>query len=496
MLCDKPSYSSLYIRGPVGSGKTYLLNLLAHYVQSKGYRTFFIKHSMELNDVKESELITLENSAKASKSKVFLFIDEVHQNTNALIYNYLLKESKYIYTIGAGIPRTGYSPRFQRKLDPTDIFVQESELDECVNCFDSLFPGYNRENINNVVKWTWDYTGGHMYPFVKFTEYLLTNHKDQCCLGDADIEKVVVSLNADDPVIRDIKERAFDDQTSLGYARNVLLSGYKDNTNIPFLSDKGYWDEKKNDFISNLFVTQCLNSVRKVNDQVANWKLLDPDSITADAFKELENKGIEKRKQAEKLKETISLVTSKRRAEILEQILIYGLCNMKESDFMDLCDVMRIENSISYNFGVRIAEIPGLHATFQKTVRGSAKKVGHPATIDFYLNGKLDMYIEAIRNADDTSMKEHVDRFEIGAYKQFKDSYVILNYDFKNIAAPNCLSQIKYPEKVYTYIKQINTLYKGRNVLKRNVSPFVSSPQYKGYCTLARGIKVVIRRVL
>ena len=202
---------------------------------------------------------------------MFLLIDEVHQNTTDENWLFLLKKSKHIFTIGAGIPRVGYSPQFFKKLAPFDLLFVEDELEDCADCYSKLFSTYSHEVLLSVLQWTLRFTGGHSYPFLKLSLYLLCDHEDECINGT--FEKVV--LNADfnsNDVIEDIQNRAYGDSNVIEQAKIVAEDGGDNCQQNPFLIDSGVWDPSSKRFISSLFVSICLGGIMKIDDDVViNW---------------------------------------------------------------------------------------------------------------------------------------------------------------------------------------------------------------------------------
>lgn len=109
--------NSLYIRGPRGCGKTFFSYLLGEKLLEMGKPVFTIDHADFLNRMSKSELEALENQPG---DRIFLIIDEVHTNENSGLWNFLLKESKRIFTIGFGIPSLNYAgPQFKERKKPS-----------------------------------------------------------------------------------------------------------------------------------------------------------------------------------------------------------------------------------------------------------------------------------------------------------------------------------------------------------------------------------------
>ena len=84
---------NFYIRGPKGSGKTLLLYLIGRELQRLGETVYFVDHADALRDLKKQNIQSLEDKLPKGK-KLYLLIDEVHQNTKDKMWNYLLKDEK------------------------------------------------------------------------------------------------------------------------------------------------------------------------------------------------------------------------------------------------------------------------------------------------------------------------------------------------------------------------------------------------------------------
>ena len=105
-------------------------------------------------------------------------------------------------------------------------------------------------------------------------------------------------------------------------------------------------------------------------------------------------------------------------------------------------------------------------------------KRGTAPTIDFYVNGNIDCYIEIVKNS--SILKEHFEKFESvdGMYALRKNKeYVILDIQLTE-SKPYPITP-KYKNRLYTFIKSKNALYCGDTVVKSNVSKFL--PAYREF---------------
>ena len=467
-LVLKGNNQSLYIRGPAGSGKSFLLNLMGRRLKELGYRVIFLAHAGLLNDFKTPQLLELENTAMTATDplamKVFFVVDEVHQNPSSPLWDFLLKMSKHIVTIGAGIPRTAISPHFQLKLEPRSILFAESELDECIASFATIFPEYPRDVLSSVLQWALETTGGQSYPFLKLSEYLLRDHKDSCIDGSFENLFLNVDLNSH-PLLLEVKNRAYNDPRSIALSCDFMSSMGKEFyfEKMNYLIDCGYWDPSSEQFVSQLFVWICLAVVKKDNALHVDWDNKD---------------------------------------EALQQVILHGMSRMKESDFFDnSVNKYRIENSISFSFAYHMASIKQLNVRTQVRVSSSRRKVGHPPTIDFYLNGRLGCYLEVVRNGH--KLEEHFDRFESveGSYHRHVNEYGVLNIELLNEGEPKVPPRLSdaVRNKLFTFVMPLNTLYRNKRVVATNVSPHLNkSPGIvvPPYLASSRTLYTIARRMI
>ncbi len=437
------SEPSLYFRGPAGSGKSQLMFLLATELVKRGHSVYYIKDARLLKSFEESEFQNLNASIGKDAKKVYLLIDEVSGPMDHAVL--LLKdELPNIVVIGTGIPRLSQpSPAFRKKLPGSYIMLQKYELAECFVIFKTMIPaGYvlEDEHLNFLLETVRYNTGGHLYPFLKLTEHLIVHHTADCRSKAIVATLMKLSCNpvhhACASVIDDIRSRSY---SSIGSGAETLalsvLAGKHSSTDLAALENLGYFNSETNTFLSDFLVSTLLN--------------VHPASAKAPTIDFLQESN-----------------------PSIEQAITLALRNMSESDFIDpAADLPRIENSLSFAFGLHLSKIPGLYLSFQSRakVTGTA---GHPPTVDFYLNGRLDTVLEIILNATKSSFKTHAARFEgKGAYSHFKNT-VLLNFDTKRVTSPQFTHKIQN----YTFLKQTNQLFKGSKLLKSNVSVKLSAP--------------------
>jgi hypothetical protein len=191
-----------YIRGPPGSGKSMLACLLARELQLNGHKVYFIEHADFLSKHSKQQIINAEATVKENE-KIFLIVDEVQQNVNDGLWNYLLKVTRKTITIGFGIPRIediSISPDFEKKYPPSFMFFNEGDINaEMLSIFLKFTTAANnigsnkadeelmiQQVIEDALKWTLSFTGGHAFAFLTISEFIITKHFQAC--KDKDFE--------------------------------------------------------------------------------------------------------------------------------------------------------------------------------------------------------------------------------------------------------------------------------------------------------------------
>jgi hypothetical protein len=314
-----------------------------------------------------------------------------------------------------------------------------------------------------------EYTGGHVYPFLKLSEYLLQRCPEICKaknrLGmmeefssakfyDSEINKQVIS--------RSISVKA----TVLLDCIKVLEDGDFSSSRTNSITRAGLWKTDSDQFISLYFQLHIFKMVKKTSES---------NSIDLD------------------------------KREAIEDVILFGLKYVQESDFVDDLGTNqhRFENAIGTIFAAKLAKIPELHIAPQtQFAKANPSSPGSNPAVDFFLNGRLNIYLELVRNGD--KIEKHFDRFEDedGAYhnRQKGSDYAILDFNLLTTAPAAVPSKYQHVgHKFYTFVKQRNELHRGPTlaelkesnliksvIIKSNVSCNLPSPAKRQYSTLAR----------
>jgi len=253
--------SNYYFRGPRGSGKSVMLHLLGKRLLEINKKVFFIEHAGYLRNLSKELLIEVDESLK---EPAYILIDEVHENTSDPLWDYLLKKALNIVVIGAGIPNLdGRSPAFKHKFPPIFFLLKSEDLDiKVIEKFEELLNNglksssvvNTRTVVENTLSWVLSYTGGHAFPFLKLSEYLLINEKQACI--NKKLDSIVCGAHFFGlQISKEIIARSFQLSGDVVTASNNIFSlGIVDKSNEYILTNAGLWDHDKNWFLSRLLV--------------------------------------------------------------------------------------------------------------------------------------------------------------------------------------------------------------------------------------------------
>jgi hypothetical protein len=452
---------SFYLRGPRGSGKTLLSYLIGKELQSRGETVYYIKHAGKLSNLNEENLKNFEKRLADGK-KLYLLIDEVHNDTNSALWLYLLKQETRTVTIGFGIPRIqNPSPAFQIKYEPSYVLLRKEDFigeEENLRYLAKLADISDMTVISDLMDWMLEYTGGHTFPFMKLCEHFLVNHKKSCMKRD--FESVVHNETFyKSPIYKLIISRAFD----LGYeqresAYEILGKGVASLFHINRLNKSGLWNNDTGWFLSNLLLSHLFQMYGE-----------NPENHP---------------------KEIIDLSSP----DGLQNVLLYGLSNLKEDDFKEPDGINdRYENALGTILAIKIRQIDHLYIAPQiQVIDGNKRTRGSKPTIDFYFNEKLNRYLELTRNGLD--LKKHFDKFESpeGKYYAHRKNYVILDFVLSKpnpSQVPKEYDTEEIKKRMYSFVKSKNALYLGNKLIRHGVSKYLQTPPLK------RMFSTIIRRL-
>ena len=460
MLLDPGEFGGVswnhYFRSPAGNGKSVLLMLLGREFEKRNCDVFYFEVAGLLDDYPKESYIEARRESLRQNKKLVIMVDEVQQSPDANLWTPLLKSMGNMLVIGMGIPKfDSSSPQFLRKHSPSELYFNSNseDMEELIDVFMEEMKGrdVSRETVSEICRYVCDYTGGHMFPMLKFCEHIF--HPNQ----SSHLEKYHYAIYFSSQKFYDsydydnVRGRCFS-QLPLGPISEVLRCGRKVNTDMVSLDKCGYWNYKKGWFISKCLVDVIYNTLP--NDSECH-------------------------------KESIS-IHDLNVSEKIERIINIGLHHMAPSDFEEpTSDMSKYEDAIGFGWAWQVkCCFPSLYIAtqVQQPTGVKIKKGGKHPCIDFVFNGENDIGIELVRNGRNKECAEHVARFD-GKYKRWGESGAVLNFITDDTKVKDLFESPKVP--VYHFFKGENALYKGNTLLKQGVVRSLPTPPPKrGFCTM------------
>ncbi len=386
-LALEGDFQHFYFRGPRGSGKTVLLQLIGRQLQNLGHRVIFIAHARSLDKIGPEPFEELERSIRPG-GKVFVLVDEVQTNKNSDVWNTLLKKpdnQSLIFTIGAGIPTlSGDSPAFDKKLPHSDILLGDDDIDEVAKFCQKISGIKDSGSIKRILQWLLEFTGGHCFPFLKLSHFVFSNpqNRDRILAGTMDTFLSSQEFSTSKTMV-DIQSRCYDIGKEVLDAAHGIFNFENVILNQQYLDKLGYWSNSREYFISNLFVTILFGCRKRIVIPEIDWK---------------------------------------DREGAFESVLKFSLDQMREDHFIEPdMKTPSYEDAIGMRFGWILSGIEGLYVSPQTQVVSESRSGTKKPTIDFYLNGKLDTYLEFVRNG--SLLKLHCDKSKDGLFKSKRLNY-------------------------------------------------------------------------
>lgn len=452
-------YKQVYIRGAAGTGKTVLLELIALHLQSTGKRAVFCQHASELKECWDDIHEILRD-----KKPLYVLVDEAHMiPANDPVWMYLKKPCSPIITIAAGIPDDArasamffchieakemflttaeltspvvvkfYADRLSESLRTKDIMV-DSEGSECVAIVDKL------------LSFAHLFTSGHSFPCLKMAEFFVTVECERCLNthisgGDMDVSLTQsLSSRSFDAVYHTIYQRCYHMIAGSTFERLIAAwwsqAGMSDAV-LDELTRLGLWLRQEN----------CLTSL--MLQQVV-----------------LKKRGDAGRQRFESVSHSN-----------FGHVLVYALSFLRDMHFQQLTDSAelvreRCEDGIGLFIGAKLSGIEGIYLSPQHALPRPGQRSGRPPSVDYYLNSSLDMYLELTRNG--SLLKSHFQRFQAGG-KYHGKPFVILDIELGKTTPPKPLPDDvrEFEHCRYTFVRSLNTLYRGTDVFAAGVIPMI-----------------------
>jgi hypothetical protein len=275
----------------------------------------------------------------------------------------------------------------------------------------------------------WSYTGGQMYPFVTIAKYACESHADDClngCIQSLICNQEFYNSNTYKTIVSRSLAVSLKAKNA---AKDIYVHGAVSFSAANAISREGYWDSTRQWFISNLFMSYLFQSTEN--------KLIIPQSCTN-----------------------------------VEHLLTLALQNFTEAHFHQSDNsIERYENALGYYFGASLSSYQ-LYVSPQHIIPKAIKTSGPEPCVDYFINGNFNIFIELIKDGTTATIAEHLQRFTAsnGKYSAIKGNFVLLDFQItaKKVELTN-------NDKIFTFVKKTNTLYRGRKIIKKDVSPFLQS---------------------
>lgn len=449
------------LRGAAGTGKTSLLALVAQKLEALTKRVLVAANPSMLPKLKTLIELGWQSDLKikpkvASTSPLYLLIDEAQQSYGRGVLQALLKvpaKNRNIIIIAAGIPgKKGKLGAFTSRIESDRVLLSEEEViqEDVIQFFgNKLTAALNKHTILPVVsesatrdattlvlKFSHHYTAGHTHACLKLAEYCVRNEAERC-VGQQPWESLGLALGSEsflNAAGRDIFERCF---PFFRYYNSVedLLDKYLSGSHalVSKLQQHGLWDNARNCLLSPLLQYHLFHLMPKKND----FNFDNPSQIGLALFHCTKN--------YKKWK-----------------FIQYDACTQVVRE--------RCEDGAGFFVGCELSKY--CLVSPQLAAPKAQPTSGRPPSVDYYLNGRLNMYLELVKNS--SLLESHFDRFLTGEYGMEKP-FAILDINFKTTEPRELTGKYKTLENNYfTFVVQTQVLYRG---MKRFVPEYGSGAE-------------------
>ncbi len=385
--------------------------------------------------------------------------------------------------VGTGVPSLSADSAagFLVKMDASEMMLSIEDVldDQVVDKFvdmmregsgEAIDSSVASEHVQSSLKWLMDYTGGHAYPLMKLAEYLVVALKQKAMdnnnlLSDDWLEdKFYASIVCSESFRQtdthsQLLNRSFSfEPMAFDHAEEIFSSPILISSKHAIFEKMSFWDSNRSWFLSNLLVYYLF---------AQRTHTIHPDFAKGSKL------------------------------ELLKHSLAVGLRGLMNGHFKQFDEhgfvIKRYENAIGHFF----ASIDQLFVSPQHKVTGRQDLPvtrGQKLTIDYYINGKIDTYVELMRDGSAGDLEKHADKFElkgvVARKKRDNNSPIVFKAAgaYNHVHQDNCVllnimsvgSPVEMPvnyegvrHRCYTFVKDHNALYKGSTLLRRNVSQYL-----------------------
>ena len=432
------------LRGAAGTGKTSLLAHVARKLEAQTKRVLVAANPSMLPNLETLIVLGWQSDLKikpkvASTSPLYLLIDEAQQSYGRGVLQALLKvpaKNRNIIIIAAGIPgKEGESGAFTNRIESDRVLLREEEViqEEVIQFFgnklttalNTILPAGSLSATSDatavVLRFSHYYTAGHAYACLKLAEYCVNNEAERC-VGEQAWKALGLALGSEaflSAAGRDIFKRCFPffcDNTAVEDLRNKYLSG--STALVSKLQEHGLWNTARNSLLSPLLQYHLFHLMPKKDDFVFE----KPSDIGHALYHCTKD---------------------------------YKKWKFNQYDAGTEVVKERCEDGAGFFVGCELSKY--CLVSPQHAVPKAQPTPGRPPSVDYYLNGRLDMYLELVKNS--SLLEPHIDRFLTGD-NGMKKPFAILDINFKTTEPRKLTGKYQTLENNYfTFVVQTRMLY-------------------------------------
>jgi hypothetical protein len=388
--------------------------------------------------------------------QVAVLVDEVQNFVNSGHWDYLLKKApSNLLVIGTGISDLQYdSPQFQKKYPssgadrPSIGQLTEEDMPEVLDHFipqgraDSQWDLKTKALRELLVA-----TGGQLYPFVVFAKHLLEPERAEHLSNVSAFLTSKTFYNSYD--YSRVRDRCYGlNRSQVELLSRFLLEQQHQPNDIDYAMKSGWWTETS--FISPLLVQEVFH-------RLLNFFPLNVNEIKLDL--------------------------SGKSAPVIQQIIVAGLANMRSLDFEEsnFSTLDNNERGLAFRWGVcgSLALKNQVWLTSEVVTEERKGMAGAKPTIDFVVNGDLNLGLELARDRTDDAMLDKLKKIGKGGVYSRHDSYLfhfLIDGTMEDAVRQVNGFPIDLQTRVYTYVRKYNTLLCGTKVVQKGVARMLPTP--------------------
>ena len=455
---------SVYLSGCRGMGNTINLMLLARHLKESGYEVYFFEHPGYISiDI----TMTFEEMMKDKTKKFAVLINEVDKDPYNAVFTTLLKAtSSNVVTIGAAVPHRMPNNRFRKRFGSSYLVLKKDDDD-----VQELIQYWTKLNVTTpamtkvICEFILEYCGGHVYPCLAFMKYFLyvdnkSDAQKSILESESEFRKYFLSRDfANSEVCKHVINRCYYLLYGTPFAYRIL-GGSAHPRDIDSLTNMGWWDYDKNDFISSWLVNSCLNFEKPAKVDLQSVDSQDDNT---------------------------------------ELVIAKALSAMRESDFH--CNEFTSEvDSLAFNWAMKARWIvPHEFLSFQERHSESGRvniRLNADCAIVILLNAtqsaekkETNIHPSFERHTRLHDIDEHFDRLFSGNHPWKR--FVLLNFAMKRNEVvlprvdPAKHADVDIHSRVYTYVWSSNVLYRGNTPIEAPAVVSLSMLQKRKYSTLS-----------